>query len=205
MSDNKLSKLLCLSKAKEQGIKVPETIITSNKEDVIRFRKKYKEIITKNSTQGVFVYDKDQLLNVYTQLLSDKDIKDLPDYFFPTLFQEAIEKKVELRIFFIENEFYGSAIFSQQDEMTKVDFRNYNFNKPNRTPPFELNNSDKEKFRILMKNLNLNSGSIDCIINKRNELVFLEVNPIGQYAQVSNPCNYFLDKKIAEYLMTKIN
>jgi hypothetical protein len=31
--------------------------------------------------------------------------------------------------------------------------------------------------------------------------VFLEVNPTGQYGMVSDPCNYYLDKKIAEYLI----
>ena len=39
------------------------------------------------------------------------------------------------------------------------------------------------------------------ILNKNNEYVFLEINPVGQYGMVSEPCNYFLDKKIAHYLI----
>jgi hypothetical protein len=52
-----------------------------------------------------------------------------------------------------------------------------------------------------MKQLNLNTGSIDMAVNTENEYVFFEVNPIGQYGMTSVPCNYNLDKKIAEYLI----
>ena len=53
----------------------------------------------------------------------------------------------------------------------------------------------------LMKDLELNTGSIDFIKTKQGRFVFLEVNPVGQYGMTSYPCNYHLDKKIAEYLI----
>ena len=52
-----------------------------------------------------------------------------------------------------------------------------------------------------MKYVNLNTGSIDMIVTKENEYIFLEVNPVGQFGMVSQPCNYYLEKKITEYLM----
>jgi hypothetical protein len=39
------------------------------------------------------------------------------------------------------------------------------------------------------------------IVTPEKKYVFLEVNPIGQFNQVSIPCNYFLEKKIADYLL----
>jgi hypothetical protein len=33
--------------------------------------------------------------------------------------------------------------------------------------------------------------------------VFLEVNPVGQFGMVSAPCNYHLEKKVAELLIRK--
>jgi D-alanine-D-alanine ligase-like ATP-grasp enzyme len=51
-----------------------------------------------------------------------------------------------------------------------------------------------------MNKLDLNCGSIDMIVTPKNEYVFLEVNPVGQFGMVSYPCNYNLEKKIAEYL-----
>ena len=44
--------------------------------------------------------------------------------FFYTLLQNQVEKKLELRIFYLDNTFYSTAIFSQSSDLTKVDFRN---------------------------------------------------------------------------------
>lgn len=41
------------------------------------------------------------------------------------------------------------------------------------------------------------------IYNNDNDFVFLEINPVGQFGMTSNPCNYNLDKIIAEKLITE--
>ena len=74
ISDTKLNKLQALKFAQEMQILIPESIITDEKKDVLLFLKKHKKIITKNCTQGVFVYDKDYMLNVYTLLLNKNEI-----------------------------------------------------------------------------------------------------------------------------------
>lgn len=45
------------------------------------------------------------------------------------------------------------AIFSQNDDQTKVDFRNYNINKPNRNVPFMLPNELESKIKLLMNDI----------------------------------------------------
>ena len=100
-------------------------------------------------------------------------------------------------MFYLDGVFYSSAIFSQNDEQTKIDFRNYNESNPNRVLPFNMPKTEEAKFRKLMKALNLNSGSLDIIVTKDGEYVFLEVNPVGQFTQVSFPCNYYLEKQMA--------
>ena len=204
-NDLYLSKLDALEKASRIGIKIPNTLITSKKEDLLNFKKQYLNIITKNYSQGVFINYNQSNLYSLTTIVTDRMIKSLPPNFFPMMFQEMIPKEFELRIFFIEDEFYSSAIFSQNDEKTKIDFRNYNNSKPNRTPPFALPNFIRKKLQFLMSDLNLNSGSIDIIVDKNGDYVFLEVNPIGQFAQVSSPCNYYLERKMAEMLINKAN
>ena len=54
-----------------------------------------------------------------------------------------------------------------------------------------------------MDQLNLDSGSIDIIYSTNKEYVFLEVNPIGQFGMVSSPCNYYIEKRIAQYFKSK--
>ena len=51
-----------------------------------------------------------------------------------------------------------------------------------------------------MDNLKLNSGSIDLVYTKDEDYYFLEVNPVGQFAMVSEPCNYYLEKIVAQKL-----
>lgn len=53
-----------------------------------------------------------------------------------------------------------------------------------------------------MNSLDLDSGSIDMIVDSSLTYYFLEVNPIGQFEMVSMPCNYNLEKLIAEELIT---
>jgi glutathione synthase/RimK-type ligase-like ATP-grasp enzyme len=91
------------------------------------------------------------------------------------------------------------AIFSQNDDQTKTDFRKYNNEKPNRNIRYSLPKDVEDKVQKLMQVLDLNCGSLDFI--KSGDLYyFLEVNPVGQFANVAYHCNYPLFKKIADYL-----
>ena len=47
--------------------------------------------------------------------------------------------------------FYSSAIFSQNDPKTSVDFRNYNKDKPNRTPPYISKRKGDKDYKSLEK------------------------------------------------------
>lgn len=134
----------------------------------------------------------------YTQKINLEKIET--NSFAVSLVQNYIEKKYELRVFYFEKLFYTMAIFSQNDSKTSVDFRNYNKEKPNRTVPYKLPYEVEQKLINLMDKLDLNCGSIDMIVEKNNEYVFLEVNPIGQFGMISSPCNYNLERIIAKYL-----
>ena len=45
--------------------------------------------------------------------------------------------------------------------------------------------------------IKLKNGSIDIIRGVDNNYYFLEVNPVGQFGMVSNPCNYNIEEKFA--------
>ena len=193
-----LNKVILLEKAKKNGLEIPPTLISNQKKDVLRFFKKYKSVISKPIYNGFNFTIHDTNFYFHTLLIDEKDIEGLPDKFYPTKFQACINKAFELRVFYLNNNFYASAIFSQNDEQTKVDFRNYNESKPNRVLPFNLPISLKAKLKKLMNEIEMNSGSIDIIVNTNGDYIFLEVNPIGQFAQVSFPCNYYLENEIAK-------
>lgn len=195
------NKLIVLDKASEIGLRIPKSAIISTKQKLKAFKNGIESIITKDFDIPFNVHIQETTFASYTSIVDAQFIDSLPDNFCATFFQEKIEKRYELRIFFLDETFYPMAIFSQSDDQTKVDFRKYNNEKPNRYVPYILPTALTEKLLKLVKQLQLDTGSIDMIYSCDNEYVFLEVNPVGQFGMTSTPCNYFIEKKIAEYLI----
>lgn len=192
------NKLNVLTEANKVGLLIPPTLITNRKEDVINFKVKHKSIITKAINESLHFSDDDAFYSVYTEEIVTFD--NIPNTFFPSLFQKKLEKEYEIRTFYLWGEFYSMAIFSQEIEQTKVDFRKYSKEIPNRYVPYDLPKTISMKLKRLMDNLKLNSGSIDLVYTKDEDYYFLEVNPVGQFAMVSEPCNYYLEKIVAQKL-----
>lgn len=189
-------KLYNLQIAQECGLNVPDSFLCVNKKDLKTFSDKYDGNIITKPIDDSSVFFKEGL-HFFT---SKVDIDNVPDNFALSLFQENIEKEFELRIFYFDNVFYSSAVLSQQNNSTKVDLKNTKVDNPNRVLPFELPKPVSEKLKRFLDQVKLKCGSIDMIYSKKGEYVFLEVNPIGQFEQVSIPCNYNLFKKVAEFL-----
>lgn len=197
--DNNINKLEVLQTANLYDLIIPETLVTSFRTKLHSTIKENQKSITKAIRNGGY-YKNSSFFNFSTHLVESNHISLIPKFFHPTLIQQQLKKKYELRIFYLDGDFYTSAIFSQNDEQTKVDFRNYNDNRPNRTPPYQLPKDIEQKLHKLMQKLTIKCGSIDMVVNTKNEFVFLEINPVGQFQQVSFPCNYYLELKVAEYL-----
>ncbi|CAM1373953.1 grasp-with-spasm system ATP-grasp peptide maturase [Tenacibaculum xiamenense] len=193
------NKLIMLKTAVECGIKIPPTIITKNKSELDTFSRKNGNVITKGIDESIHFGDNQSFYSVYTEEITDID--KFPNRFFPSKVQQKIDKQFELRVFYFFGKFFSMAIFSQKNKKTSVDFRKYDEKKPNRCVPYELPKYMEDKLDELMKKMNLNCGSIDLIYSKRNEYIFLEINPVGQFGMVSTPCNYNIEKLIAEKLI----
>jgi ATP-GRASP peptide maturase of grasp-with-spasm system len=167
--------------------------------------KKHQQIITKNLAANLLVLEDNEAYMSYTSTIDGAEIELLNNDIYPSFFQKQIEKEYEVRSYYLDGEIYSMAIFSQNDSQTKVHFRQYNLQKPNRNIPYKLPNKVEEQIRNMMNSLKINSGSLDFIKEKDGELLFLEINPLGQFGMTSYPCNYYLEKKIAEYLIMKDN
>lgn len=194
-SEYRHNKLIALHLANEVGLETPNTRITSKKDHI-----KLDKVITKAISDMFSFESKVTIQSIATQRVSLDNFNILGDWFFPTLIQNEVKKAFEIRIFFINEDFYPMAIFSQSDEKTQLDFRNYNKEKPNRMVPYSLPSDIQLKISQLMVKLDLNTGSIDMIVTLEGEHVFLEVNPIGQFGWLSYHCNYAIEKSIANFL-----
>ena len=122
------------------------------------------------------------------------------DIFHPSKFQQLIEKKIEIRLFYLDGKIYSMAIFSQRRDESKVDFRKYDFINPDRYVPFKLPTDIENSLTSLIKSVDLNTCSIDLIKGVDGKFYFLEINPVGQFGMVSKPCNYNLEMEMALFL-----
>lgn len=199
---NHTSKLHNLFIAGKVGLNIPKTFVSSSTAELREFSLK-QSTITKAICKGIGFSSDELSITSYTSRVNDMFFQEDPtsQHRFPSLFQEELIKEYELRIFYIKGEFYSSAIFSQNDDQTRVDFRNYNLRRPNRCIPYKLPDEIQIKLQKLMEQLRMDTGSIDMVVTKDHDFVFLEVNPTGQFKQVSHPCNYYLEKKVASYLL----
>jgi ATP-GRASP peptide maturase of grasp-with-spasm system len=201
--NSKFNKLFLYLYKNNLHFKIPSTIITTQKQELILFKKEHKTIISKPFAIPFARYDKNNNLHLaYTTKIDDKNINKLNDTFVPTLFQEYINKKIEIRSFFINFKFHSMCIFSQKNNNTKIDFRNYDDLKPNRTVPFKLEKEIERDLITFFKNYNLDSASIDIILDDKDNYYLIDINPIGQFGMVSHPCNYNLEFEIYKYLTT---
>nr|WP_294922604.1 grasp-with-spasm system ATP-grasp peptide maturase [uncultured Flavobacterium sp.] len=198
---NPISKMEMLNKAKSVKIKIPDTIICTRKNELeFFFLKNNMSIITKSIGDARFIKYKTHGFMFHTHKI--ENINDFDAVFSPSLFQEYIEKTIEIRTFYLNEECYSMAIFSQNNENTKLDFRNYDSEIPNRFVPYKLPEKLEKKITVFMKSINLNTGSLDLIkSSKDDDYYFLEVNPCGQFGMTSNPCNYNLHEKVANFLI----
>lgn len=200
-----INKLHNLTVASDCGLFIPFTKIISKKAELLDFLKQHKKIVFKPYTEGGIDFVDENMYTDNGTVLFEKndDFSKIEDYFPSSFCQNYIDKKIELRIFYFLGEFFSTAIFSQSNEKTKVDFRNYDDENPNRIIPFKLPKKIEVKLAKLMLQLNLKSGSIDMIYSLSKKFYFLEVNPVGQFQQVSYPCNYNLEHIIAHKLARK--
>lgn len=195
-----VNKLIVLYEALKVGLKVPDTLLTSDRDLAFDFVQT-KKSITKPAVHSLSLRNKHYVFGSYTVPITPKEILSYDKSFALSLIQQNIQKRFEIRVFVIDEIFYSMAIFSQKNKKTVVDFRHYDDEIPNRNVPFKLPLEIKRKIIRLMKNLQLNCGSIDLIYATDNQFYFLEINPIGQFGMTSSPCNYYIEKLIASYLI----
>ena len=201
ITEDNLNKLQVLALARKFGLTTPFTDVVTTKAGIVRLLETYSELIVKPISECIFVEDqKGGQYKMLTKTINQRTLRTVPEKFFPSLVQEKILKKFEIRTFYLGGECYSMAIFSQNNGKTKEDFRNYDDARPNRTVPYKLPAELEARISQLMDALRFRTGSIDLMVDMEGNYYFLEINPVGQFGMVSYPCNYFLEEKMARLL-----
>jgi glutathione synthase/RimK-type ligase-like ATP-grasp enzyme len=176
------NKLQQLKLAIQIGFKVPATIVSNDPEQILKFAQKYSAVCNKSLDQPNYTY-KGQLQTYLTRVVSEADLMSVNEdslRICPSLFQEFINKELDIRVIVIGKEVYAFEIHSQTEELSRVDFRG---KAPSflEHKPHKLSEDVKQKILQFTNSQGLFYSAIDLVYSENNEYYFLENNPNGQF------------------------
>ncbi|MDC0715819.1 grasp-with-spasm system ATP-grasp peptide maturase [Nannocystis bainbridge] len=200
------NKLVVLGRAREVGLRTPPYSVSNLRSHAQSLVASGCGYVTKAMSDGLYLFDTTESRTgyfTYTEALEPRVLEGVGERMAPSLFQRYVDKAFELRVFFLDDQFRAAAIFSQSDAQTRVDYRKYNSERPNRVVPFRLPPEIEAKLSLLARSLDLNTGSFDMIVDAHGEYYLLEVNPVGQFGPLSERCNMAIERMIAERLVAR--
>lgn len=199
---NQPQKINNLIVAQSLGIDIPNTLVTTRKKDLLDFYKENNGAITKPVTESKPISNGKEGATMYVMNIPKEELEYIPTCFAPSLFQERLDIAFDIRVFYLDGAFYPIAIFTSQEDPNRVDVRNAATKiKEFRRTKYKLSQELEQLLSTFMDTIGLVSGSLDLVQTKNGRIVFLEVNPWGQYDHVELAGNYFINEKIAEYLV----
>lgn len=199
-----LNKLITLEIAKSAGLRTPESYIMNEKRSINKLIKSDTHYVTKAMSDGVYLFETERKRKgyfTYTESLTPDVLEDYPEKMPPSLIQSKIEKQYEVRVFYLDGQFFSWAICSQSDHQTRTDYRKYNDQKPNRVIPYLLPEGITKQLLDLFNKIGLNTGSVDLMVDLSGHYYFLEINPVGQFGMLSKLANYQLEAEVARWLI----
>jgi glutathione synthase/RimK-type ligase-like ATP-grasp enzyme len=114
----------------------------------------------------------------------------------PTIFQPYVDKVAELRCVVFGERIFCAKINSQANEITRTDWRAGNCEHEIVSLPGHVEAS----IHRLMDSLGINFASMDMILTPEDELVFLELNPNGQWLWLEEELGLPLVASMADLL-----
>jgi hypothetical protein len=175
------SVMLQLKMAHEIGVNVPDACFTNNIDELTEFSFNHERIILKpGPLVDLFTSGQRILAHIINPEKIKTDDKSGELKSAPCLFQGYLEKLYELRVHVIGQDVYACKIESQENNQTKIDWRDYDLSK---TPHYPINISEDitDKCRKIVHRLGLNFGIIDLVVTPDNETYFLECNSQGHW------------------------
>ncbi|EFK96470.1 hypothetical protein LDC_1500 [sediment metagenome] len=196
------NKMLQLKVAARLGLKVPDTVITSNPDEYTSFIQRHKAVIAK--TLGGFGQIIEENKSFGTIFTTRIDVGNNPDpssiRMVPIIIQEEIKKSYELRITVVDNTIFPCKIESQNSPKTQLDWRRYDFDRVPHSR-VELPTNISAKLLMFMKSFGIHFAAFDFAVTPDDEYVFFEMNPNSQWVWIE----HYTDLKITDELIEALH
>lgn len=183
--------------AHELGFEIPEVTITNDWASVRQITCQF-QAIGKPLREALLSGEGERVM--FTSRINEAQESDAASMALaPFIAQREILKKYDVRVTVVGTKAFATAIWSQANAETEVDWR-----QGSRTDlkheRIELDQSLKQRCINLVSALGLKFGAIDFICDQQDKLWFLEINPNGQWAWIENLTGYPISKAIVDEL-----
>jgi glutathione synthase/RimK-type ligase-like ATP-grasp enzyme len=195
-AENKIYQLML---AKEIGLIIPNTILSSQPSTALSFFSKNDgSCIIKPVKSGLIAGETEEGVIFTSEVHLDKNNVDRI-LTCPVYLQNLIPKNSDLRVTLVGDKLFCAMIHSQEEQESSVDWRKAGH--PLRHSVHELPTEIITKCFELAKKLKLNFAAIDFILDQKNNYIFLEINPNGQWAWVERQLNFKISDEITNLLI----
>lgn len=175
------NKVLQLRLARAMGLTVPETLVSNVPSEVRSFVAGHCAVY--KPMRGASWLVDGKVHGTYTTPVSPEDLPgDELLRACPGIYQSLVKKCYEVRVQFFGHTCIAVKIDSSAMEYGEYDWRRHqatsNPNAERIDPPASVT----DLCLAMMRELGIVSGAFDFIVDEKGDWVFLEVNPVGQFA-----------------------
>jgi len=175
-------KLYQLRLARELGLATPRTLVTNDPAEARAFIDTCPGGVISKMLAGFPIYDDkgdDQV--VMTTELKPEHLGKLDGLrYSPMVFQEKLQKALELRITVIGGRMWAAAVDSQAVEGAEIDWRARGVTLLQSWREYTLPSEIERALHSYMDRIGMQYSAIDIIVEPSGRHVFLEANPAGE-------------------------
>lgn len=200
-NENKIdgNKMLQLNIAQKHGLTVPKTIFSNDADKITAFFHKYCNGKMVAKLHGVISKSMGGENLLSTNIIDEDSLENIADVeYCPMIFQPYIEKEYELRIVYLDEEFFTGKINNSENADWRIAQGNYFWSE------YHLPENIKQNLTAMMKEMGLYLGAIDVIKGKDGQYYFLEVNPQGEWGMLQKDLNFPIAQRIADNLIKRM-
>ena len=117
---------------------------------------------------------------------------------YPWYVQEKIESLSDITILCAGEKFF--AFSRSRENLSGLDWRREQFTNPITWVPFSLDVKTRDNLINMLKDMDIEWGRAD-FLQVENELIFLEINPNGQWVFLDSQNTIGLVSEVADYIM----
>lgn len=186
------------------GLSIPATCISNDAAAIRRFIQLQDAPVITKMQSAFAIYREGEEHVVFTNNIDESHLEELENVqYCPMVFQEKIEKQLELRINIVGHAIFAFSIDSTVTERSATDWRKDGAALLNSWQPYKLPQDIQQKLLAFMDIYGLNYGAIDLILTPGGQYYFLEVNAAGEYFWLDKLCDHAISRQIAHVLLGK--